>query len=238
MAEQTTPQKWGMVIDLDLCTGCNACVTACAMENNCFAIGEEEMGYGRGMYWMRIRRYWQGEYPTVKPTHLPMLCQQCGNAPCEPVCPVFAAVHSESEQINLQVYNRCIGTRYCANNCPYYVRVFNWFDYKMAEPLSYAFNPSVTVRQRGVMEKCTFCIQRIKAGEDQARAEGRSVRDGDVVPACAQACPTDAILFGDLNDPESRVSRAAHSQRGFKELEELGTAPKVVYLKGGGSNGG
>jgi Fe-S-cluster-containing dehydrogenase component len=238
MPDTIQPTKWGMVIDQDICTGCNACVTACAMENNIFSVGEDEVAYGRGLYWMRLRRYWTGEYPEVKPTYQPMLCQQCGHAPCEAVCPTFASVHSEAEAINAQVYNRCIGTRYCANNCPYYARVFNWFDYNLPEPMNNYLNPSVTVRSRGVMEKCTFCVQRIKAGEDKAKADGRAVRDGEIVSACAQACPTDAIIFGDMSDPNSRVSQAARSQRGFKELEELGTHPSVVYLKGGGTNGG
>lgn len=237
MAEKTNNQ-WGMVIDLDLCTGCQACVTACSMENNVHFVGEEEMAYGRGIHWIRIQRYWQGQYPEVTPDFQPVMCQQCGHAPCEPVCPVFASVHSESESINLQVYNRCIGTRYCANNCPYVARSFNWFDYEIPSPLNYYLNPDVTVRRRGVMEKCTFCVQRIRRGKDQANAEGRELRDGDVVPACAQACPTDAIVFGDLNDPESRVSQLARSQRRFQMLEELGTEPKVVYLKGGGVYGG
>ena len=232
------PKKWGMVIDLDVCTGCQACVTACSMENNVSYIGEHEDAYGRSMHWMRIQRYWEGEYPEVSPTRQPMLCQQCGHAPCEPVCPVFASVHSEAEQINLQVYNRCVGTRYCANNCPYLARVFNWFDYELPSPLNYYLNPDVTVRRRGIMEKCTFCVQRIKHAEDAARQEGRPVQDGDVVPACAQACPTDAIIFGDLSDPESRVSQAARSQRGFIQYEELGTAPSVIYLKAGGEYGG
>lgn len=237
MAEKTNNQ-WGMVIDLDLCTGCQACVTACSMENNVHFVGEEEMAYGRGIHWIRIQRYWHGQYPEVTPDFQPVMCQQCGHAPCEPVCPVFASVHSESESINLQIYNRCIGTRYCANNCPYVARSFNWFDYEIPSPLNYYLNPDVTVRRRGVMEKCTFCVQRIRRGKDQANAEGRELRDGDVVPACAQACPTDAIVFGDLNDPESRVSQLARSQRRFQMLEELGTEPKVVYLKGGGVYGG
>jgi Fe-S-cluster-containing dehydrogenase component len=238
MAEEQHPEKWGMVIDLDLCTGCQACVTACAMENNISFAGEEEVAYGRGMHWMRIRRYWEGEYPEVTPTHQPMLCQQCGRAPCEPVCPVFATVHSEAESINLQVYNRCIGTRYCANNCPYIARAFNWLDYEIPAPMNYYLNPSVTVRQRGVMEKCTFCVQRIHTGQENAKKEGRGVRDGDVVPACAQACPVDAIIFGDLTDPESLVHQAALSERSFIELKELGTASRVTYLKGEGSYGG
>ncbi len=238
MAEEQYPEKWGMVIDQDICTGCQACVTACSMENNIPFTGEEEVAYGRGMHWLRIQRYWEGEYPEVSPTHTPMMCQQCGRAPCEPVCPVFATVHSESEAINVQVYNRCIGTRYCANNCPYIARSFNWFDYEVPAPMNYYLNPSVTVRRRGVMEKCTFCVQRIYAGQETAKKEGRALRDGDVVPACAQACPVDAIIFGDLTDPDSRVSQAARSERGYIQLEELGTAPRVTYLKGGGTYGG
>jgi molybdopterin-containing oxidoreductase family iron-sulfur binding subunit len=237
MMEQEENKKWGMVIDLDRCTGCNACVTACAMENNLPITGEDEVAYGRGMYWMRIQRYWHGEYPDIQPSFQPMLCQQCGRAPCEAVCPVFATVHSEEEQINVQVYNRCVGTRYCANNCPYIARVFNWFDYEWPYPLNFALNPSVTVRSRGVMEKCTFCVQRIRNGVLQAGAEQRSLEDGEVVPACAQACPTDAIVFGDLTDPESQVSKLARSQRAFRVYEELGTQPRVIYLKGGGSYG-
>ncbi|MEA4909106.1 MAG: 4Fe-4S dicluster domain-containing protein [Chloroflexi bacterium] len=237
MAEEVQEKKWGMVIDLDICSGCNACVTACSMENNIPWVGEDEVAYGRGMHWIRMERFWHGEYPAVTPEYTPMLCQQCGSAPCEPVCPVYASVHSEDEQINVQVYNRCIGTRYCANNCPYFVRQFNWFDYEWPEPLNYYLNPDVTVRRRGVMEKCTFCIQRIRRGEDQASAEGRELQDGEVVPACAQACPTDAIVFGNLRDPNSRVSQLAHSQRGMRVLEELGTEPSIVYLKGVGNYG-
>jgi len=230
--------KWGMVIDQDLCTGCQACVTACAMENNISFVGEEDAGYGRSMQWMRIERFWTGAFPEVSTAFQPMLCQQCGEAPCEPVCPVFASVHSESEQINVQVYNRCVGTRYCANNCPYQVREFNWRDFPRPEPLDNQLNPDVTVRRRGVMEKCTFCVQRIRRGEDQAASEGRDVRDGEVVPACAQACPANAITFGRLDDPQSQVSLQARSERGYKQLEELGTLPRVTYLKGGASHGG
>jgi Fe-S-cluster-containing dehydrogenase component len=237
MAADLYPKKWGLLIDLDICTGCNACITACAMENNISFVGEAEVEYGRGMYWMHIQRYWVGSGDTVKPTHQPMMCQQCGRAPCEPVCPVFASVHSENEQINLQVYNRCIGTRYCANNCPYVARVFNWFDYSMPAPMSNYLNPSVTVRGRGVAEKCTFCVQRIKAGEEKAKAESRSLADGDIVPACGQACPSDAILFGDLTDPNSKVSKAVLGEMSFRQYEDLGTEPKVYYLKGGGNYG-
>ena len=222
--------KWVMVIDLDRCNGCGACVTACAMENNVAFTGEEENAYGRGMHWMRIVRYWVGEWPNVQVRFMPMLCQQCSNAPCEPVCPVFATMHSEAQELNSQVYNRCIGTRYCANNCPYIARTFNWFDYEWPEPLNFHLNPDVTVRRRGIMEKCTFCIQRIRAAEEEAKMEGRPVRDGEVQPACAQACPTEAIVFGNWQDPNSKVRELAESQRGFRFLEELGTEPKVIYL--------
>jgi molybdopterin-containing oxidoreductase family iron-sulfur binding subunit len=237
MAEEERSAKWGMVIDLDLCTGCNACVTACSMENNIKWVGEEDAGYGRGMHWIRMERFWTGEYPEVKPTRRPMLCQHCGNAPCEPVCPVFASVHSEEEQLNLQVYNRCIGTRYCGNNCPYFVRVFNFFDYEIPEPMNYYLNPDVSVRRRGVMEKCTFCVHRIQRGQQRANIENREVADGEIITACAQACPTDAIVFGNMRDPESAVSKAARSQRGFRELDYLGTEPRIIYLKGEGTYG-
>jgi molybdopterin-containing oxidoreductase family iron-sulfur binding subunit len=225
---------WGMVIDQDLCTGCQACVAACAMENNIAFVGEEDAGYGRSLQWMRIERFWEGEYPEVKMTSFqPTLCQQCHNAPCEPVCPVYAAVHSPAEDINLQVYNRCVGTRYCANNCPYQARVFNWRDYDHPEPLNNQLNPEVTVRRKGIMEKCTFCIQRIHRAEDAAKAEGREVRDGEFAPACAQVCPADAIVFGRIDDPESHVSQLARQKRGVQLLEELGALPRVTYLKEG-----
>jgi molybdopterin-containing oxidoreductase family iron-sulfur binding subunit len=224
--------KWGMVINLDTCNGCQACVTACAFENNLPSVGYESAGYGRSMHWMRIIRKWEGEYPHIRATFQPVMCQQCGSAPCEPVCPAFATQHSQAEEINLQIYNRCIGTRYCANNCPYTARVFNWFDWEYPEPMASYLNPDVTVRGRGVMEKCTFCVQRIRKGEEGAKVEGRDVRDGEVVPACAQACPTQAIVFGDFSDPESKASKLAESQRGFRMEEQLGTQPRVVYLQG------
>jgi molybdopterin-containing oxidoreductase family iron-sulfur binding subunit len=239
-SEEELGGRWGMVIDQDICTGCQACVAACAMENNVPFVGEDDAGYGRGMHWIRIERFWEGEFPEVKMTpYQPLLCQQCHNAPCEPVCPVFASVHSVSEDLNLQVYNRCIGTRYCANNCPYQVRAFNWRNYtdERERPwlvsLQNQLNPDVTVRRRGVMEKCTFCIQRIHHAEDTAKSEGRAVRDGEMVPACAQACPADAITFGRLDDPNSKVSQAGRTSRGSHLLEELTTQPRITYLAGG-----
>ena len=232
--------KWGMVIDQDLCTGCQACVAACSMENNVPFVGEDDVAYGRSQQWIRIERFWDGNYPEVAMTpYQPVMCQQCHNAPCEPVCPVYAAVHSMSEDINLQVYNRCVGTRYCANNCPYVARVFNWRDYMdprqrpELQVLSNQWNPDVTVRRRGVMEKCTFCIQRIHHAEDTAASENRAIRDGEVIPACAQACPASAITFGRIDDPTSKVSQAADTSRGSHLLEELGTIPRVTYLAGG-----
>lgn len=236
-AEQSL-YKWGMVIDQDLCIGCQACVTACAMENNVSFVGEDDAGYGRTMLWLHIERFWQGEYPNIKATPFqPVLCQHCERAPCEPVCPVFAAVHSLSQKTNLQVYNRCVGTRYCANNCPYQVRVFNWRDFSRPEPLSNMLHPDVTVRRRGVMEKCTFCLQRLLLAEDKASAEGRELADGEVNTACAQACPTGAIVFGRLDDPESQVSHLKTDGRAVLLLEELGTLPSITYLKGGSSYG-
>jgi Fe-S-cluster-containing dehydrogenase component len=226
--------KWGMVIDQDICTGCQACVAACAMENNISFVGEEDSGYGRAMHWIRIERFWEGEYPEVKMTNQqPMMCQQCGSAPCEPVCPAFATVHSMAESLNLQVYNRCVGTRYCANNCPYQVRAFNWRDYKRPEPLPNQLNPDVTVRRVGVMEKCTFCIQRIFKAQDQAKAEGREVVDGEFTTACAQACPASAIVFGRVDDHQSLVSQLKERSGGKTHLKELGTLPNVTYFNGG-----
>lgn len=229
-ADEKEPYRWGMVVDLDRCTGCESCVVACHAENNIRISGEQEAAQGRAINWIRIERYWEGEYPNVTAKFIPVLCQHCGNAPCEPVCPVYAAYHTP-DGLNAQVYNRCIGVRYCGNNCPYVVRQFNWFDPHWDAPLESQLNPDVTVRQNGIMEKCTFCVQRIRKAKEQADLEGRHIRDGEVQPACVQTCPTSALVFGNRNDPESRVSVMARNDRGFRLLESLGTDPAVTYLK-------
>jgi molybdopterin-containing oxidoreductase family iron-sulfur binding subunit len=219
--------RWGMAIDLDSCIGCNACAAACYVENNIPIVGKEEHLLGREMSWIRIQPYFDG---AEKMEFVPMLCQHCDNAPCEPVCPVYAAYHNP-EGLNVQVYNRCVGTRYCANNCPYKVRRFNWFDHRLPEPLDKMYNPDVSVRDRGIMEKCTFCIQRIRAAKDLAKDENRLVEDGEVIPACAQTCPAKAITFGNLEDKNSHVYKLAHSEKAYRALDELGTEPAVNYLR-------
>ncbi len=222
--------RWGMVIDLDRCSGCEACVVACRAENNVPTVGEKECDKGRLMSWIRLERYWEGEFPDVKARFMPILCQHCDQAPCEPVCPVYATYHNP-QGLNVQVYNRCIGTRFCANACPYSVRYFNWFDYGWDAPLDRQLNPDVTVRGRGLVEKCTFCVQRIRSKENAAKVEKRKLKDGEVQPACVESCPSEAMYFGDLDDPGSQVSQMARSGRSFKLLEDLGTQPKVIYLK-------
>jgi Fe-S-cluster-containing dehydrogenase component len=232
-------RKWTMVVDLDKCTGCSACVVACHAENNIPIVTDREITRGRAMHWIHIERYWGGEYPNIRARFIPVLCQQCGRAPCEPVCPVYATLHSERENLNLQIYNRCVGTRYCQNNDPYKVRFFNFFDPVFDAPLDQQLNPDVTVRSAGIMEKCTFCVQRIRRAEEQALVENRPLLDGQVVPACVQTCPSGALVFGDLNDPGSQVARLVqNSSRKFRLLEELGTEPSVYYLKGGDSRAG
>jgi anaerobic selenocysteine-containing dehydrogenase/Fe-S-cluster-containing dehydrogenase component len=227
--------RWAMAIDLAKCTGCQACVTACYAENNIPTVGEGEIHKGREMTWIRIERYWEEDSSPgggASARFIPMLCQHCTNAPCEPVCPVYAAYHT-ADGLNGQVYNRCVGTRYCANNCPYKVRYFNWYKYNemsWPSPLHLQLNPDVTVRARGVMEKCTFCIQRIRGAQNQARVENRPLRDGDFTTACAQACPSDAIVFGNLTDPSSRVARQHLDNRGYRVLEDLNTRSAITYL--------
>jgi molybdopterin-containing oxidoreductase family iron-sulfur binding subunit len=219
--------RWGMVIDLDACTGCSACVAACYVENNVPVVGQEEHLKGREMSWLRIEPYYNNP---DQPEFLPMMCQHCDHAPCETVCPVFATYHTE-EGLNAQVYNRCVGTRYCANNCPYKARRFNWFNKQGGQPLYEVSNPDLSVRPGGVMEKCSFCIQRIRFAKDQAKDENRLVKDGEVIPACAQTCPANAITFGSLKDPESKVSKLAKSADAYRVQEELGTRPAVYYIK-------
>ena len=230
-----TEPRWGLVADLDRCTGCQACIVACHAENNVPVVGEKEAAYGRWLHWIIIQRYWEGEYPNVKARFNPVMCQQCTEAPCEPVCPVFATYHT-AEGLNAQIYNRCIGTRFCGSACPYKARVYNWFDPEFQAPLSEQLNPDVTVRTRGIMEKCTFCIQRIRRAREEARADGVPLDVTAFPPACVQTCPTDALVFGDLNDQESEVARLSRSPRAYVLLEELGTEPSVFYLKRGMSD--
>ena len=231
-SDPKSPYRWAMSIDLNACTGCGACVTACYAENNIPTVGEDLSAQGREMSWMQIMRYFEKtEDDGFQTVHVPVLCQQCGDAPCEPVCPVYAAYHSP-EGLNAQVYNRCVGTRYCANNCPYKVRRFNWFTYEHPYPLNLQLNPDVTVRETGVMEKCTFCVQRINRAKLDAKEAGRHVQDGDFQTACMQGCPTQAIVFGNLKDPESAVSRISKGARAYHMLGELNTRPAITYLAG------
>jgi MoCo/4Fe-4S cofactor protein with predicted Tat translocation signal len=225
--------KWGMVIDQTACTGCSSCIVACQSENNIPTVGKRYVLQGREMHWIRVDRYYVGDPESPDVVNQPLVCQHCENAPCEAVCPVQATVHSDQEGTNDMIYNRCVGTRYCANNCPYKVRRFNWFNYvkTVKKPQNYAMNPEVTVRARGVMEKCTFCTHKIKTAKLQANVEKRELKDGDVKTACQLSCPTGAIIFGDLNDPNSEVSKHFYAQNSntYGLLEEWGTYPSVKY---------
>lgn len=223
--------RWGMAIDLSKCTGCGACVTACYAENNIPFVGKDQVAKRRDMSWLRIERYFEKDKDGNLDTRfLPMLCQQCGNAPCEPVCPVYATYHNH-EGLNGMIYNRCVGTRYCANNCTYKVRRFNWYTYSFPEPLNWQLNPDVTVRTKGVMEKCTFCVQRIKSAQDIAKDESRTVEEGDFMTACQQACASEAITFGNLLEEESKVAQLSNDERGYRVLEVVNTKPGITYLK-------
>jgi molybdopterin-containing oxidoreductase family iron-sulfur binding subunit len=230
----TEGEQWAMTIDMSICTGCSSCVVACQAENNILVVGKSQVLVGREMHWLRVDTYLEGDASQPKVVNQPMMCQHCERAPCEYVCPVNATVHSP-DGLNEMVYNRCVGTRFCSNNCPYKVRRFNWFDWNSREPANQGEvllqrNPDVTVRQRGVMEKCTYCVQRIREVEIHARLTRRAVRPGEVVTACQQACPTGAIQFGSLRHTETRVVLGRKEPRAFQVLHELGTSPRTVYL--------
>jgi molybdopterin-containing oxidoreductase family iron-sulfur binding subunit len=229
---------WGMAINLNACTGCGNCVISCQAENNVAVIGKEQVMNNRIMHWIRIDRYYSEMADNPEVMHQPVMCQHCDNAPCENVCPVAATPHS-SEGLNQMSYNRCIGTRYCLNNCPYKVRRFNWFrftdneefDFHMNDPVGkLVLNPDVTVRSRGVIEKCSFCIQRINEAKLKAKLENRQMEDGELKTACQQSCPGDAIIFGDMNNPDSEIGKLLTNPRTYQLLEQLHTLPSVNYL--------
>ena len=222
--------RWGMVIDLDRCTGCQACVVSCQAENNQAVPEPGEAAKGRSHAWMELLSFVEGEYPRVKMRMLPRPCMQCDRPPCVKVCPVRATYQSEDGIVG-QIYGRCIGCRYCTTACPYTVRYFNYYPPSWPEPMGNSLNPDVSVRPKGVVEKCTFCHHRLIRARDQASFEGRSLQPGDYVPACVEACPAQAMWFGDLNDPSSEVSQLSTSRRAFRLLEDLGTEPKVIYLR-------
>jgi molybdopterin-containing oxidoreductase family iron-sulfur binding subunit len=230
--------KWAMAIDLNKCTGCDICSTACSIENNVPVVGKDQVAKGREMSWIRIDRYFSGTPEDPKVSYQPMLCQHCDNAPCENVCPVVATTHS-ADGLNQMTYNRCVGTRYCSNNCPYKVRRFNFFDFRDHFRDSYQYqesaqlinNPEVTVRSRGVMEKCTFCIQRIMEGRQEAIKENALFDGSTISTACQQACPAEAIVFGNINDPNSKVRKLADHNLGYKVLDGMNFKSNITYIK-------
>jgi len=224
--------KWTMVIDLDKCTGCMACTVACKAENNIPFSDPEQAALGRTISWMEVMTTTEGEYPHVKTRFIPRPCMQCDKPPCTTVCPVYATYLNEEGLVG-QVYERCIGCRYCTNACPYTVKYFNWFQPSWPAEMQQCLNPDVTVRSTGVVEKCTFCHHRLQKAKGLAKGEQRELQDGDYVAACVQTCPAEAMYFGDINDPKSKVSQMAKSSRAFRMLEDLGTEPKVIYLTEG-----
>ncbi len=222
---------WGMVIDLDRCTGCQACVIACKAENNIPFVGPEQTKMGRDIRWMQMITETDGEYPAVKTRFIPRPCLQCDDPPCTYVCPVHAT-YRNPEGIVAQIYARCIGCRFCMAACPYTAKYFNWYHFKTPKVM-HRYNPDVLVRPRGVVEKCTFCHHRLQKARDQAAYEGRMFRAEEYIPACVESCPSRAIYFGDLKDPKSEVAKLSESPRGFRLMEDLGTRPKVIYLSEG-----
>ena len=228
--------RWGMVIDLDKCTACQACVVACQTENNVPFVGPQESEMGRSIYWMKVVAFPEGEFPRGKVRFLPLPCLHCDNPPCVTVCPVDAT-NITPDGIVRQIFSRCIGCRYCTTACPYTRRYFNWYAPEWPEPMSEAQNPDVSVRPKGVVEKCTFCHHRLQKARAKAMAEQRPLAPGEYVPACVESCPARAMVFGDLDDPNSEVAQLARSARAFRLLEELGTQPKVIYLAEGERHG-
>jgi len=221
--------RWGMVIDLQRCTGCGECVVACKLENNVAIVGPSESALGRTMLWMDIVTLYEGEYPRVRVRQIPRPCMHCDNPPCTKVCPVRATYKNE-EGLVTQIFPQCIGCRYCMAACPYTVKSFNWRRPEWPPGIRQTCNPDVSVRPAGVVEKCTFCVHRLQKAREQAKYEGRELREDDYQPACVESCPAGAIVFGDLENPDHRVSQLAHSPRAMRLLEDLGTEPKVIYL--------
>ena len=228
--------KWGMAIDIDRCDGCNACVVACRTENNVPTAGPEQAENGRAIEWIRVERHVEGEFPNVRVRFVPVMCVHCDEAPCVKVCPV-SATYETPDGLNAQIHPRCIGTRACGQACPYTVRYFNWGEPSWEAPLEQTINPDVAVRWKGIMEKCTFCVQKIRRAQveveqrDGEAIDDEQLRTRNLNPACVQACPSDVLVFGDFNDPNSRVAELSHDERHYKLFEHLGTDPNVIYLK-------